>query len=191
MRLIMKGIILVFFFVANASIGWGQLQITEPDKSPLDISYHPHGYPILKFQSKTAPAAPLARVIYSRPQKNGRVIFGEIVKYNEIWRMGANESTEVEFYKEVTIGSKKLAKGRYTLYCVPQAGLWTIVLSSELNTWGTFSYEKTKDVLRTDVAVAKLDAPVEFFTMVFDAAGNLVILWDTVKVVIPIKYAAK
>ncbi len=187
----MKGIILTLFFVANAAIGWGQLQITEPDKSPLDISYHPHGYPILKFQSKTAPAAPLARVIYSRPQKNGRVIFGDIVKYNEIWRMGANESTEVEFYKDITIGSKKLVKGRYSLYCVPQAGMWTIVINSALNTWGTFSYEKTKDLLRADVAVSKLDTAVEFFTMVFDASGHLVVLWDTVKVVIPIKYAAK
>jgi len=187
----MKGVILVFLFVVNAAFGWGQLQITEPDKSPLDISYHPHGYPILKFQSKTAPATPLARVVYSRPQKNGRVIFGDIVKYNEIWRLGANESTEVEFYKDVTIGSKKLPKGRYSMFCVPQAGYWTIVVNSALNTWGTFSYEKTKDVLRTDVAVSKMDAPVEYFTMVFDATGNLVILWDIVKVVIPIKYAAK
>jgi hypothetical protein len=105
--------------------------------------------------------------------------------------MGANESTEVEFYKEVTIGSKKLAKGRYTLYCLPQAGLWTIVVNSDLNSWGTFSYDKSKDLIRTDVAVTKMDAPVEYFTMVFDASGNLVVLWDVVKVVIPIKYSAK
>lgn len=187
----MKGIIFAFFFMAMACTVYGQLQITEPDKSPLDIAYHPHGYPILKFQSKTAPAMPLARVIYSRPQKNGRVIFGDVVKYNEIWRMGANESTEVEFYKDVTIGSKKLPKGRYSLFCVPQAGSWTIVVNSALHTWGTFSYEKSKDLLRADVAVTKMESPVEYYTMVFDASGNLVVLWDTIKVVIPIKYAAK
>jgi hypothetical protein len=187
----MKGNILAFFFMAFACVGYGQLQITEPDKSPLDIAYHPHGYPILKFQSKTAPAMPMARVIYSRPQKNGRVIFGDIVKYNEIWRMGANESTEVEFYRDVTIGTKKLPKGRYSLFCIPQAGLWTIVVNSALNTCGTFSYEQTKDIMRMDVAVSKLDLPVEFYTMVFDSSGNLIVIWDNVKVVIPIKYAAK
>lgn len=191
MRLIMKSVVLIIFFVANACLSFGQLQVTEPDKSPLDISYHPHGYPILKFQSKTAPAAPMARVIYSRPQRNGRIIFGDVVKYNEVWRLGANESTEVEFYKDVTIGSKKLPKGRYALFCIPQAGLWTIVVNSSLYTWGTFSYEKAKDIMRTDVAVSKLDSPVEYYTMMFDASGNLVVLWDTVKVVIPIKYAAK
>jgi hypothetical protein len=187
----MKQLILVMVLVANATIGWCQLQITEPDKSPLDISYHPHGYPILKFQSKTAPTTPLARVIYSRPQKNGRVIFGDVVKYNEVWRMGANESTELEFFRDVTIGGKKILKGRYTFFCVPQTGKWTVILNSMLNTWGTFSYDKTKDVLRTDVPISLTEQPVEYFTMVFDASGNLVILWDTVKVSIPITYAAK
>ena len=187
----MKGNMLAFFFLALACVSYGQLQITEPDKSPMDIAYHPHGYPILKFQSKTAPAMPLARVMYSRPQKNGRIIFGDVVKYNEVWRMGANESTEVEFYKDVTIGSKKLPKGRFSLFCIPQAGFWTIVVNSALHSWGAFSYEKSKDIIRTDVAVSTLDTPVEYYTMVFDAAGNLVVLWDTVKVVIPIKYAAK
>jgi hypothetical protein len=165
-----------------------QLQITEPDKSPLDVSYHPHGYPILKIQGKTAPARPSARVLYSRPQKNGRTIFGDVVRYGEVWRMGANESTEVEFYRDVTVAGKTLAKGRYTLYAIPQAGKWVIIFNKGLDNWGAFNYQKELDAARVEVPVARADAPVEFFTIVFDANGNLVVLWDAVKVAIPIKY---
>jgi hypothetical protein len=57
--------------------------------------------------------------------------------------------------------------------------------------WGAFSYDKTKDVLRTSINVANAETVVEFFTMVFDNSGNLVILWDNQKALLPIKYAAK
>lgn len=187
----MRRLVVVVLGILVSSIGFGQLQITEPDKSPLDVSYHPHGYPILKFQTKTAPAMPNARVIYSRPQKNGRTIFGEVVKYNELWRLGANECTEIEFYKDVTIGKSKLPKGRYSLFCIPQPGQWTIIFNKGLDAWGAFSYDKTKDVLRTNIAATNAEAVVEFFTMVFDNAGNLVILWDNMKAMLPLKYAAK
>lgn len=187
----MKRFVLGIVCMISTVAAMAQLQITEPDKSPLDVSYHPHGYPILKFQSKTAPAIPLARVIYSRPQKNGRTIFGDVVKYNELWRLGANESTEIEFFRDVMIGKNKLAKGRYTLYCIPQPGEWTIVVNKGLYTWGAFSYDQTKDALRTSINVTNTEAIVEYFTMVFDPNGNLVILWDNQKALLPIKYAAK
>lgn len=187
----MKYGVLLFISVFLASLCQAQLQITEPDKSPMDMSYHPHGYPIIKFQSKNAPATPKARIVYSRPQKNGRTIFGDVVKYGEVWRMGANETPEIEFYQEVTIAGKKIAKGRYSLYGIPQAGKWTLILNKQLDTWGSFSYNKEQDVVRADATATAIDNPVEFFTIVFDNAGVLTILWDTVKVVLPIKYAAK
>lgn len=187
----MRRIAAVIVGICISFVAVAQLQITEPDKSPLDVSYHPHGYPILKFQTKTAPATPLARVIYSRPQKNGRTIFGDVVKYNELWRLGANESTEIEFYRDVTIGKAKLPKGRYTMFCIPQPGKWTIVFNKSNDSWGAFSYDKTKDVLRTNINVSNAETVVEFFTMVFDNSGNLVILWDNLKALLPIKYAAK
>ncbi|MCU0333642.1 MAG: DUF2911 domain-containing protein [Chitinophagaceae bacterium] len=188
MRYIMKVAALAFALLLMGSGAMAQLQITEPDKSPLDVSYHPHGYPILKIQGKSAPARPSARVLYSRPQKNGRTIFGDVVRYGEVWRMGANESTEVEFYRDVTVAGKTLAKGRYTLYAIPQAGKWVIIFNKGLDNWGAFNYQKELDAARVEVPVARADAPVEFFTIVFDANGNLVVLWDAVKVAIPIKY---
>ena len=61
-----------------------------------------------------------ARVIYGRPQKAGRPFFGPggLVDYGQVWRLGANEATEIEFFESVRIGGKKIAKGRYTLYAV-------------------------------------------------------------------------
>jgi len=80
----------------------------------MDMSYYPNGYPVLKIQDKiTEPL--IARVIYSRPQKNGRVIFGELLEYGKVWRLGANEATEIEFFKDVKNNNKKKKKGRYTM----------------------------------------------------------------------------
>ncbi len=73
------------------------------DKSPMDMSYYPANYPVSKINDKiTEPLA--ARIVYSRPQKTGRAIFGGLLKYGEVWRMGANEATEIEFFKHVRLG---------------------------------------------------------------------------------------
>jgi hypothetical protein len=181
-------LLLTTFFLSSVH---AQLQLTEPDKSPLDISYFPAAYPIQKFQSKTAPAKPTARVIYSRPQKKGRTIFGEEVKYNEVWRLGANESTEIEFYKFATISGKKIPKGRYTLYCIPKADKWTMIVNSDTDSWGSFSYKAAKDIVRVDIPVSTNAETIEFFTIVFDAAGNLVVAWENTRAVMPIKYSDK
>src|SRR6478736_6794907 len=122
------------------------------DKSPMDASYYPANYPILKIQDKATEPL-LARVIYGRPQKNGRVIFGELVEYGKVWRLGANEATEIEFYKDVKIGNTKVKKGRYTLYCIPAADKWTIILNKDTDIWGAFKYDIKKDLLRLDIPV--------------------------------------
>lgn len=158
------------------------------DKSPMDMSYYPNNYPVLKIQDK--PTDPvLARVIYSRPQKNGRIIFGELVEYGKIWRLGANEATEIDFYKNVVIDGKKIASGRYTLYAIPNQDSWTMILNKDNDTWGAFKYDSQKDVLRTVVPVQKLDEAVESLAMTFEKADNgcnLVIAWDNIKASLPI-----
>ena len=88
----MKSIILAFLFAIAAFRGLTQINLPPLDKSPMDMSYYPVDYPILKIQNKSD--APLvARVIYGRPQKNDRNIFGDLVPYDMVWRMGANEAT--------------------------------------------------------------------------------------------------
>jgi hypothetical protein len=165
-----------------------QTNLPPVDKSPMDMAYYPVNYPILKIQDKiTEPLA--ARVIYSRPQKTGRAIFGNLVKYGELWRMGANEATEIEFFKNVRIGGKKINKGRYTLYAIVNESTWTIIINKDTDTWGSFKYNQAKDVVRTDVAIQKTDTVIESLSMIFEKTANgytLNIAWDNVKVALPV-----
>jgi hypothetical protein len=187
----MKKILIIINTVALSTILQAQQGILPPlDKSPMDMSYYPANYPVQKIQDKiTEPLA--ARVIYSRPQKSGRVIFGDLVKYGEVWRVGANEATEIEFYKHVRIGGKKIAKGRYTLYALVNETTWTMIINKETDTWGSFKYDTKKDVVRVDVPVQKTDAVTESLSMMFEkgATGcSLIIAWDNIKVSLPVQF---
>ena len=105
--------------------------------------------------------------------------------------MGANEATEIEFFKDVTIGGKKVAKGRYTLYAIPEEKSWTIIVNKDTDTWGAFVYNQSKDVVRTKVSVTQLATPVEPFSMAFTKTGtgaNLVIAWEKISVALPIEF---
>lgn len=160
------------------------------DKSPMDMSYYPVNYPVLKIQDKlTEPL--VARVIYSRPQKAGRVIFGGLVKYGELWRLGANEATEIEFFRNVRMAGRKISRGRYTLYAIASENSWTIILNKDTDTWGAFKYDPRKDITRFSVPVQKTTEPIENLAMFFEKSGTgaqLVIGWEHVKVSIPITY---
>ncbi len=158
------------------------------DKSPMDMSYYPNNFPVLKIQDKIIEPV-VARIIYSRPQKNGRVIFGELVEYGKVWRIGANEATEIEFYKDVKIGGKKIVKGRYTLYALVNPDSWTMIINKDTDIWGAFKYDMKKDVVRTNVNVEKNTEVAEALSMTFEksiSGINLVIAWDDIKVSLPI-----
>jgi hypothetical protein len=161
------------------------------DSSPMDMAYYPVMYPYV-VRVKGEPGALIARVIYSRPQKKGRTIFGDLEPYGELYRLGANEATEVEFFRPVIIGGKTVPKGRYTMYAIPYETKWTIIINKDTDIWGSFKYNQAKDVVRTDIPVSKLDTPVDPFTMVFEKAdngANLIIAWDVVSVSLPVKWS--
>ena len=184
----------VFLVITLLGLSFSAMQaqtvLPETDKSPLDMSYFPNRYPVLKIQDKTT-EPPVARVIYSRPQKNGRVIFGELLEYGKVWRMGANEATEIEFYNDVTINEVKIKKGRYTLYGIPNPDKWTLIINKDTDTWGSFRYNATNDIVRMDATVQKQTKIIEAFVMVFEKTGNgadLVIAWDDIKINLPIVF---
>lgn len=160
------------------------------DKSPMDMSYYPANYPVLKIQDKlTEPL--VARIVYSRPQKAGRTIFGDLVKYGEIWRIGANEATEIEFFRQVRIAGKKIPAGRYTLFAIPNETSWTFIINKETDTWGAFKYDAKKDVIRSTVTIQKTDTALESLVMAFEKATggfNLVVAWDNIKASLPITF---
>ena len=183
-----KTSILVYLLISFSFSFSQSNKLPEVDKSPMDISYYPNNYPILKIQNKAAEPV-VARILYSRPQKQGRKIFGELVEYGKVWRLGANEATEIEFYKDVKIGGKKVAKGRYTLYAIASENVWTMILNKDTDTWGAFKYDSKKDVLRTDVVVQKTDEVVESMSMFFERSPSgisLIMAWEQVKASLPI-----
>jgi hypothetical protein len=185
----MKHLFLVLITVCFSVFGLkAQTKFPPVDKSPMDMSYYPNGYPVLKIQDKiTEPL--VARVVYSRPQKSGRVIFGELLEYGKVWRLGANEATEIEFFKDVKVNDKKIKKGRYTMYCIPYTDKWTIIINKETDTWGSFKYDTKKDLVQVDVPVQKQAERTEEFVMAFEKSANganLLIAWDDVKLSLPI-----
>lgn len=153
------------------------------DASPADISYF--------REARNAP--PVIKVLYGRPQKKGREIFGVLEPFGKVWRAGANESTEIRFYQEVTIDGKRIAARTYTLFVIPNAENWTIILNADTDTWGAYSYKPENDVLRVDVPVQHLDEVAEVFSIVFTKAeaektATMTMAWDQTKVELPISY---
>ena len=186
----MKKIVLLQLLLVFTLGLWAQNKMPTVDKSPLDMAYYPNAYPVLKIQDKISEPI-VTRVIYSRPQKNGRTIFGELLEIGKLWRLGANEATEIEFFQPVKIGGTKIKKGRYTLYCIPFAERWTIIINKDTDTWGAFKYDQAKDVTRIDVPVTLQQEMVESFAMQFEkssSGANLVIAWDNMRISLPINF---
>lgn len=174
--------LLIFTAVFFLSLPCLQAQdFSELDKSPMDVVF-------IRSENN----APMIRIIYSRPQKNGREIFGELVPYNKIWRTGANEATEITLYQDMLVKGEPIEAGTYTLYTIPHKKNWTIVINKAEHVWGAYSYDKALDVLRVKVPVQMTAAPVEVFSMAFQATengANLLMGWDGVFINVPFEKA--
>lgn len=171
----------VILLCSIATIGYTQ-KLPGLDVSPADITY-------LRQDGRRSEA--IAKIVYSRPSKKGRTMLGDKEPYGKVWRLGANETTEITLFKEVTFGDKKLSPGTYALYAIPAKDKWTLIFNSKLNTWGAYEYDESKDVARIDFPVEKPDAEVEAFTMAFDGAkgtGTLLMAWENVLVKVPVKW---
>ena len=163
---------------------------TNPDRSPMDMVYFPTDYPLLKMAGKTT-TPPLMRIIYSRPQKQGRQVFGGLIQYDVPWRLGANESTEIEFFSAATVAGKTVKPGRYILYCIPQETKWVLVLNSNLYSWG-LQQNRQKDFMQFEVPVEKNKVAIEYFTIAAekksDRSADLIFLWDDIKAKLPVSF---
>lgn len=165
------------------------------DKSPMDMAYHPDDF---AHDRKFAPAKVgdkvFARVTYSRPAKKEREVFGKLIPYDKVWRVGANEATEVKFFTDAVIQGKKIKAGVYSFYVLPKENEWTLILNTDLDQWGAYSYKPELDVLRITSPVKKSDEPVENLSIQFRKAGDnvlesvLMIGWDNVLVETPVTF---
>ena len=163
------------------------------DKSPMDMAYYPADYAHdRKFApDKIGTDKAMVRVIYSRPAKNGRETFGtKLAPYGKVWRAGANEANEIKFYQDVTFGGKKIPAGTYALLTIPNENEWTIILSSDLDQWGAYSYNEGMDVARVTVPTQKTETPLENFAIQFakkdPKTATMYMGWDNTMVAVPI-----
>jgi hypothetical protein len=132
------------------------------------------------------------KVCYSRPSARGRVIMGGLVPYGEPWRLGANEATTLHVPVAVRLGDVTLQPGVYSLYAIPGAKTWQIVVNSSATRWGIpiGADVRAHDVGTVTATGERTDAPVETLTMRLELAGEgavaLVIEWERTRVRLPI-----
>ena len=186
----MKNSLLVVCLLLSAIISTQAQKFRGADKSAMDMAFYPDNY---AHDHKTiGDGKALIRVLYSRPARNGREVFGKLVPYGKVWRTGANENTEIKFYKDATIQGKKVKAGTYSLFTIPGETEWTIILNSDLDYWGAFSYNEANDVLRVKVPSIKLTEPLEVFSirMAKGEADNAIMSmgWDTTAVDVPVSF---
>lgn len=149
------------------------------DKSPVDIAiYRIDGAPHLK-------------VVYGRPAKKGRDIFGGLVPFDKVWRTGANEATEIKLYEEATVAGERLEAGTYSLFSIPGPSSWTIIFSHQTDIWGAYQYDEAQDALRIDLEPGASENLIEYFGITFqevDGGVHLVLGWDGTVVEIPFEF---
>ena len=125
-------------------------------------------------------------VIYQRPNMKGRTIFGGLVPYDQIWRTGANNATNITFQDEVKIQGNTLPAGTYALFTLPGKTEWTIIFNSNAKQWGAYTYNKEDDILRIKVKPELLQNNVESFTINFEEVNDQSMLtaltWEKTKV---------
>lgn len=133
-------------------------------------------------------------VAYNRPSKRDREIFGALVPFNKVWRTGANEATTFSTNKDLIIDGMRLKKGKYTVWTVPMAESWKVMLNSKQYEWGVDEkmepmWDPNYDVIQIEVPVKQIDATVEKFTIAFDnTTGDLklTMAWDNTLIEVPI-----
>lgn len=138
---------------------------------------------------KTTVAGASLSVDYGRPAKRGRVVFGNVVPYGEVWRTGANAATLFRTDKTLDFGGTQIPAGSYTLWTLPTAQGWKLIVNSQTGQWGT-EHHADKDIATIDMTVSTLPQPEERFTIRIEptADGGVIQLdWDTTRASAPFK----
>ncbi len=129
-------------------------------------------------------------VTYGRPSVRERVIFGDLVPFDSVWRTGANESTAIVFSDDVLLEGEQVEAGTYSLYTIPGADEWTVILNHKLS-WGT-QYDEAEDLVRVQVQPESayfMEQMMIYFENITDNSGDMVIHWADTKVPVTIEVA--
>ena len=176
----MKKIILLVAVFA-LSIGFSNQAIAQNfkglDKSPMDIASFPSNYRV---------SEKVIKITYSRPQLKGRSL-EKLAPLGKKWRTGANEATEVTFYKDVVFGGTAVKAGTYTMYAIPGKTNWTVALSSQLNVWGVYFHKDENDVAKVTIPVKQTEENLDVFSIAIDEDMTINMGWGTTLISIPVQ----
>ena len=169
-----KSILLSFVLLVQTAL---LAQIQVPPASPT-------------FEVKGTIGLTEVHLVYSRPSARGRVVAGDLIPYGEVWRTGANASTKISFSTDVVIEGHKVPAGQYALYTIFNEQEATVILSKNLELWGSIGYSADDDQLRFNVPVKHPTSSYETLTMSFSDftmnSANFNIKWDHTKVMFSI-----
>lgn len=172
----------ITFFAVNSPLQAQETPNSSPNFPKIDAS--PMDLVVYRNQDEET----VARVIYSRPQKRDREVFGKLVPYGEVWRTGANEATELTLYKDMKVADVLVEAGTYTLYTIPDQKEWIVILNNRVHTWGAYEYTDKDDRVRIKVPVRNSPTSIEAFSMAFEPnenGANLLMGWDDKFVKVP------
>jgi hypothetical protein len=123
-------------------------------------------------------------VKYSSPRMRGRKIYGGLVPFNKVWRLGANEATTFDTTADVTIDGKEVPAGNYTLFAIPGTTGWTLIISKKTGEWGIPYPGESFDLARAPMKISSLPSKLEDFTISFVPRGSTCTMhadWETTR----------
>jgi hypothetical protein len=177
-----------------------QQVVTQPEV-PLECSTQPGSQAVAERRSpfdsvRVDVGGRTAQICYGRPSARGRVIFGELVPYDQLWRTGANEPTILHLPFAAEVAGLHLEPGSYSLYTVPGTSQWTLVVNRSTSQWGHESRYtpevEAQEIGRVQVPSERLDQLVETFTIRSEptaSGADLLLEWERTRVRIPIRVA--
>ncbi|MES2794666.1 MAG: DUF2911 domain-containing protein [Bacteroidota bacterium] len=185
-------LLITCLFIAFSTISFSQ-KMRGLDKSPMDMAYYPDDFSHdRKFAPEKVGNEAFVRVVYSRPFKNDRKLFGDKIPFGKVWRVGANEATEIKFYKNVVINGQKIKAGTYSLFVIPTAEEWTFILNTDLDVWGAYSHNPAKDILKVTVKTSKTESTIENLSIQFSKSSEksttMKVAWDDTMADLEINY---
>ncbi len=135
------------------------------------------------------------KINYGRPNVKNRKIFGGLLEYGKIWRLGADYQTLIKFKNEFLIQGKTIPKGTYALYAIPNKDNWIIYFNNDIQGWGQYTYKKENNVFEFTIPVKKSPEFTETFTIGFINTsmnkGELIFQWENIRTKLPITVSAK
>lgn len=184
----------LFLLAMIFGLGLSAQDFVDVDKSPMDAVYYPARAAFRAFAKSDSAATalqPKIRVLYSRPYKKGREVWGgDLAPYGEPYRLGANETAEIQFFAPVKIGDQVVPAGRYSFGAIPSADNWDVFFSLDLDGWGVYAYKPERNIATITAPTSTVADEIENFSIsLYEASPGVVHLkmgWDKTVVEVPI-----